>query len=31
MMKARIITVLFFVMTVVLAVAPVTHAAIGRF
>jgi hypothetical protein len=29
-MKARIITVLFSVMTLALALAPVTHAAIGR-
>jgi len=29
-MKARIITIFFTVMAVTLAIAPVTHAAIGR-
>ncbi len=30
-MKTRIITIFFAIMTVALAIAPVTHAAIGRF
>ena len=30
-MKARVITVLFTVTALALAIAPITHAAIGRF